>query len=100
MGDPLGLLGSPPAWLCPFSCAADHHKFPIITWSEFKKIISQHLPEAAHEWPSHESVKEAFRVFDQEGFSYIHANQLKRFMQSALGDVEDDKRECAEEYPM
>lgn len=35
-------------------------------------------------------------MFDQEGFSYIHANQLKRFMQTALGDVEDDKCEHVE----
>ena len=65
----------------------DHRK-AILTWSDFKKSIKPNLTE----WPAHRDVKEAFRVFDQEGINYIHANQLKRFMEAALGNTNlDDK---------
>lgn len=49
-----------------------------------------YMGERTHEWPSHDEVIEAFRVFDHEGQGYIKTSQLKKLMQSAQLGVDEN----------
>ena len=62
-----------------------------LTWKHFRNFV-QDIPDLPPEWPSHENVKDAFCVFEQEGHGLIHATQLKRFMTKALGNDDDEEK--------
>jgi len=49
-----------------------------------------YMEQRTHQWPSHDDVIEAFRVFDHEGQGYIKTSQLKKLMQSAQLDVDEN----------
>ena len=48
------------------------------------------MEQRTHQWPSHDDVIEAFRVFDHEGQGYIKTSQLKKLMQSAQLGVDEN----------